>query len=186
MSEAHLQALQGLIEFWFAPENRSAWFNASPQTDAEIRQRFEGVWKSAARGELDGLLSDPSTALAMVILLDQVPLNMYREDKLRYSTADAAVSITRLSLDQGWDDDLGADQKAFLYMPLMHSENMDDQNLSVACYEKAGLDDNARFARHHREIVRRFGRFPHRNHALGRESTPEELEYLASDEAFKA
>ena len=186
MTEHAMPSLGDILDFWFDPENKSAWFKASPEMDEEIRLRFEGLWQQAADGSLNHLIKDASSALAMVILLDQFPLNMYRDDGIRYSTADAAAKITRRAIQAGWDEELGNEQKAFLYMPLMHSEKLVDQDLSIACYEKAGLQENLRFARHHRDIVKRFGRFPHRNQALGRESTPKEQAYLDSKEAFKA
>ena len=96
-----------------------------------------------------------------------------------------AIEVSKWAISRNFEQQLPVDQVAFLYMPLMHSENIDDQNLSVMKFEAAGLKNNARFARHHRAIVERFGRFPHRNEILGRESTQEEIDWLASDEAFK-
>ena len=92
--------------------------------------------------------------------------------------------MAEYAVAHGFDDQLSGAQKAFLYLPFMHSENPEDQDKSVSLFEKAGLTENLKFARHHREIVRRFGRFPHRNSILGRENTPEEIRYLNSKEAF--
>jgi uncharacterized protein (DUF924 family) len=109
---------------------------------------------------------------------------MYRGCPEAFSTADAAVAISRRAITAGFDRELAPEQQAFLYMPLMHSEDIGDQDLAVDLFSTAGLEENLRFARHHREIVRRFGRFPHRNRILGRQSTAEEEAYLASKEAF--
>lgn len=94
------------------------------------------------------------------------------------------MGIARQAIKAGLDDEISKDRVAFLYMPLMHSENMDDQDLAVSSFEKIELEGNLRFAKHHREIVAQFGRFPHRNEALGRDSTSAEIEYLNSDKAF--
>ena len=109
---------------------------------------------------------------------------MYRGTAQAFSTGDDAIRVTRSAVDRGLDAALSDPQKAFLYVPLMHSEQLADQDESVRLYRAAGLANNLRFAEHHRELVRRFGRFPHRNAILGRGSTPEELAYLDSKEAF--
>ena len=123
-------------------------------------------------------------ALALVIVLDQFPLNMYRGEARAFATEALARQVADRALARGYDQELAAVEKAFLYMPFMHSENLMDQDRCVSLYEAAGLEDNLRFARHHREIVRRFGRFPHRNRSLGRSSTAEEEAYLSSKQAF--
>ena len=109
---------------------------------------------------------------------------MYRGQARSFSTEARAIEVVLGAIDQGLDQQAPPEQRAFLYMPLMHSEELTHQDLSVSLFEAAGLASNARFARHHRELIRRFGRFPHRNRALGRDSTAEELAYLASDQAF--
>ncbi len=176
---------QDILDFWYAPEMRSGWFNSTPALDAQIRQRFEPVWEAAVRGELDDWLGSPAGCLALAIILDQFPLNMFRGTAKSFSSEAQAIAVAKQAIAQGFDQHIDAAQLAFLYMPLMHSENLADQELSVELYAAAGLDNNLRFAKHHREIVRRFGRFPHRNAILGRESTPEERDYLNSKEAFK-
>jgi uncharacterized protein (DUF924 family) len=119
-----------------------------------------------------------------VIVLDQFPLNMFRGEAQSYSTGEQALEVAADAVARGLDRELEGERLAFLYMPFMHSENPGDQEQSVALFEAAGLEDNLRFARHHRELIRRFGRFPHRNAILGRPSSAEELAYLASKEAF--
>lgn len=176
---------QTIERFWFADDMRQAWFRSTPTLDAEIRERFHDVWQHAARGELDDWADTPEGALALVVVLDQFPLNMFRDVPEAFSTEAAALAVARRAVDTGFDQALSPERRAFLYMPFMHSEDLADQERAVALFEAARLSDNLRFARHHREIIRRFGRFPHRNGILGRQSTPEEIAYLASKEAFR-
>ena len=123
--------------------------------------------------------------LALAIVLDQLPLNMYRGEARSFSTEAKAISVSKQAIEAGLDNALAKDKVGFLYMPLMHSEALADQQLSVEKFEQAGLQDNARFARHHMGLVERFGRFPHRNAILGRQSSEDEIEYLNSEQAFK-
>jgi uncharacterized protein (DUF924 family) len=176
---------QAIIEFWFTEPVNKHWFNSTQALDDQIRDSYQSLWEQAASGVLDDWKTSPEGCLALVIILDQFPLNMFRGEARSFSTEQQAVAVTKHALELGIDQELPHDQLAFLYMPLMHSESLADQDRSVACFEKAGLQYNLEFARHHREIVRHFGRFPHRNEILGRESTPEERAWLATDEAFK-
>jgi uncharacterized protein (DUF924 family) len=161
------------------------WFNSTPELDNEIRERFESLWREAASGQHDDWLENAEAALALVIVLDQFPLNMFRGQVKSFATEQRAIDICREAIAKGFDQQLPENRLAFLYLPLMHSENIEDQDLSVELFRAAGLKNNLRFAEHHREIIRRFGRFPHRNAILGRDSTAEELNWLASPEAFK-
>lgn len=176
---------QDIIEFWFTPPMSDHWFSATPEIDQTIRSTFEEQWKTAASGRLYPWLQTPEGCLALCILLDQFPLNMYRNQTKSYATEEQAISISKYAIAKGMDKRLPKEQLTFLYMPLMHSESLDDQNKSINLFIKAGLTENAKFARHHQSIIQRFGRFPHRNDLLGRPSTEEEIAYLASDEAFK-
>lgn len=175
---------QTILEFWFSGRVRPLWFRSTPQFDDEIRGRFESTWLAARDGKLTDWEQSAEGALALVILLDQFPLNMYREQGISFSTEAAAREVARRTIDRGWDRGLDEAGKTFLYLPFMHSEKLDDQDRAVALYRAAGMGNNVRFANHHREIVRRFGRFPHRNAALGRECTAEERQWLQSKEAF--
>lgn len=173
-----------IIDFWFSPGMEARWFNSTPALDAEIRERYQSLWESAATGGLDEWRASAQGALALAIVLDQFPLNMFRGTPAAFSTEQRAVAVAKQAVATGYDKQIPGSRRAFLYMPLMHSESMPDQDLSVELFESAGLDENAKFARHHRGIVERFGRFPHRNAILGRESTEEELAYLRSPQAF--
>jgi uncharacterized protein (DUF924 family) len=173
-----------VLAFWFGDGMAGRWFRSTPAIDASIRARFEPLWREAAAGALDHWLEHADGAVALAIVLDQFPLNMFRGRPEAFSTEARAIAVSHRAIARGLDRYLSPERLAFLYMPLMHSERLDDQDLSVRLFEAAGLEENLRFARHHRDLIRRFGRFPHRNAILGRTSTPEEQAYLASDEAF--
>lgn len=173
---------QDILDFWFSPRSRALWFASTPEWDAEIRARYEPLWQRACRGELDTWMESAEGALALVILLDQFPLNMFRGQAAAFASEGRAVAACKRALELGFHHGLAEPQRLFLFMPLMHSEHAEDQDLSLRLFEEAGMD--TRWPRHHRDLVRRFGRFPHRNAILGRPSTPEELDYLASDQAF--
>ena len=173
-----------ILQFWYSEPMASRWFSSTPALDAEIRAKFEPLWRAAAKGRLDDWKNRPEGCLALVIVLDQLPLNMFRGEARSFSTEQQAVDVSKLAIARGYDREIAPGRLGFLYMPLMHSESLADQDLSVKLFEQAGLEGNLRFARHHRELIRRFGCFPHRNAILGRESSREELEYLGSKEAF--
>ena len=175
---------QDVLDFWFEELDRKLWFNSTPDLDNEIRDRFAGVYLAALNDDLPDWENSPSGCLALVILLDQFPLNMYRGKAESFAGEAKSREIARKAIGKKFDLQLAPEQNAFLYMPFMHSENMKDQDLSVSLYENAKLEHNLRYAKHHREIVKQFGRFPHRNKILGRQSTDAEIAYLNSKEAF--
>lgn len=173
-----------ILDFWYAESMRSRWFSSTPALDEEIRNKFENLWASAVAGGLEHWKASPEGCLALVIVLDQFPLNMFRAQEKSFTSEKQAVETCKYAIEQGYDKTIRSDRLSFLYMPLMHSENLTDQDLAVRLFEQAGLEANLRFARHHRELIRKFGRFPHRNAILDRDSSQEELDYLASKEAF--
>ncbi len=170
--------IHDILNFWFADEVAPFWFQSTAEFDAQLKQRYELVWQQAVDGLLDHWQHNPDGALALVIVLDQFPLNMFRGQGKRYSSEAKARTIADFAIDKGFDQQLSAQQQAFLYLPFMHSESITDQQKSIALYDAAGLDVNAKFARHHYDVIKRFGRFPHRNKELNRRSTPEEIAYL--------
>ena len=172
-----------IVDFWFSDTSRKHWFKSTPEFDRELADRFGDLPEQATLGRLDEWADSARGALALVIVLDQLPRNIHRGSAETYRFDARAREVCKQAIDKGLNNQLDGWELGFLYMPLMHSENRDDQELSVRLFTEAALD-NASYAIHHRDIVRRFGRFPHRNRLLGRESTREELEYLASDEAF--
>ena len=174
-----------LLGFWFSDEVSQFWFHSTPEFDQQLRGKYSELWQQAVNGELDSWLDHAEGCVAMVILLDQFPLNMFRGTAESFSSEQQSRDVARHAIENKFDTGLAARQKSFLYMPFMHSENLDDQSLSLQLFDQPGLEENLRFARHHYGIVERFGRFPHRNEILGRQNTEAEVEYLNSKEAFK-
>lgn len=172
-----------IIRFWFAENQRQHWFNASTAFDRLLTDRYDTVLQAAANGDLEDWAQSATGTLALIIVLDQFSRNIHRGTAAAYSNDARACALCKQAIDRRFDESLEGWHKAFMYMPLMHSESLADQDLSVDRFTSAGLD-NARYALHHRDIIRRFGRFPHRNRILGRTSSAEELAYLDSDEAF--
>jgi uncharacterized protein (DUF924 family) len=175
---------QEILDFWFSDEVRKLWFNSTPEFDALLRERFEAIWTRASCGELDDWLQSAAGCLALIIVLDQFPLNMFRGQAQSFASEAQSREVAQVAIDKGFDQDLDLRSRAFLYMPFMHSEELVDQQRALQLFAQPGLEDNLRFARHHHDIVRKLGRFPHRNKALGRESSEAEIEYLNSKEAF--
>lgn len=180
-----------LLAFWFAdgPDTmRKAWFTVDPAFDESLRARFSGLSEAAAEGRLNGLAATPAGALALCLLLDQLPRNLHRGSARSFSTDAAAREVARGAvLRDRHDLALTTVQRVFLYLPFEHSEDLADQDLSVALFE--GLRDDPRhaapdgtiaYAWQHRAVIARFGRFARRNAALGRESTDAERAYLAT------
>ncbi len=173
-----------VLDFWFSKPVKKLWFKSTPEFDTEIRNKFHRLWKFAKEKQLSDWEKSANGCLALVIVLDQFPLNMFRGNAKSFSTEADAIQISHLAISKSFDEVLDSTRLPFLYMPLMHSENIEDQNLSVELFSKKGLENNLRFAKHHRDIIKKFGRFPHRNLILNRTSTTEELEYLKSPQAF--
>ncbi len=169
-----------IIEFWFAPGMAEKWFEQDPALDREVRERLGGLYQKAAAGEFQDWRQTPEGCVALLVLLDQVPRNVFRGDPRTYATDEMARAVTGHALDQGFDAELTQDQRGILYLPLLHSESLEDKERAVALTR--ALTENPDFhkwAVHHRDIVARFGRFPPRNAILGRPNTPEEDAFLA-------
>lgn len=173
-----------VINFWFAPKVQPWWFAATPAFDATLRAQFLETYRVAAAGQFADWAATAEGALALTLVLDQFPLNMFRGQPASFATEAAARVVADQAMARGFDQALPPEQRPFLYLPFMHSETWADQERSVALYQQPGLEEGLRFARHHAELIHRFSRFPHRNAILGRPSTPEEHTYLASPEAF--
>ncbi|HTN27053.1 MAG TPA: DUF924 family protein [Burkholderiales bacterium] len=167
---------QSVLDFWFrGNEERKEWFQKDPAFDDEIRARFLPLYEEAARGALAAWKHSPRECLALIILLDQFPRNMFRGDARTYATDALALDAARHAVAAGYDRALSEVERTFIYLPFEHSENLADQETALRLF--AG-HANYEWARKHWEIVRRFGRFPHRNAILGRQSTPAEIEFL--------
>jgi uncharacterized protein (DUF924 family) len=172
------------LKFWFSEAVKPYHFRSTPEFDNLLKEKFLKLWEQAKEHQLDGWMESKEGCLALTIILDQFPLNMFRGQVESFSTEQQSREVATHAIRLGYDELLADDQCGFLYLPFMHSESLLDQDYSVALFEKAGMSENLKWAKHHREIVRRFGRFPHRNKILGRRSSSEELAYLNSDEAF--
>jgi uncharacterized protein (DUF924 family) len=166
---------EDVLGFWFAAPAR--WWKKDPVFDTEIRDRFLALHEAVDRGEHEAWLETPRGALAYVIVLDQFSRNMFRGSARSFASDTRARAASRRAVDRGDDRALSDDERPFLYMPFMHSEDLADQDRCSALFA-ALRPDQARFAEMHRDIIRRFGRFPHRNGLLGRQSTSEEEEFL--------
>ena len=166
-----------VLDFWFGLD-RKYWFRKDAAFDAEIRARFLPLYERAAAGQLAEWTGAPRSCLALVILLDQFGRNMFRGSARAFAADPLALEAARAIVGAGWDASYTAEQRSFAYLPFEHSESLADQERCCALMKPLG-EELYRYAERHREIIARFGRFPHRNAALGRESTPEEIEFLA-------
>jgi uncharacterized protein (DUF924 family) len=171
-------AAQDLLDFWFSSETKPNWFTTSDGFDNEVRQRFGILHEAAASGQLDDWAETPEGALALILLLDQVPRNMFRGSALAFATDGKALELAKKAVIRGLDIGLQKDERLFLYLPFEHAEDLAAQDEAVRLIEALGDDDYTRYAHAHRETIRRFGRFPYRNAALQRPSTTEELAFL--------
>lgn len=196
-------AVHEVLAFWFgtcpptdaaAVSVRAQWFTKSETFDAQIRERFGSTIEAGLKGELDQWASEPLGWLALLIVLDQFTRNVYRGTAQSFAGDAAALRWAEQGNSQGWDQELPLMARAFAYLPLEHAEDMDRQDASVSAFQALVADaESARahedilgtarsyldYAERHRDVVRSFGRFPHRNPILGRVSTPAEVEYLA-------
>jgi uncharacterized protein (DUF924 family) len=167
-----------VLTFWFAPGQSDRWYEKDAAFDAEIRQRFLPTYEAACSGYLDGWREGAESLLALIIVLDQFPRNMFRGSPRAFAFDAQVARCTREGIERGLDAALSEAQREFFCMPLMHSESLSDHDL----LRERGLGDT-RYALQHREIIARFGRYPHRNAVLGRDSTPEEESYLMGPHA---
>jgi uncharacterized protein (DUF924 family) len=166
-----------VLDFWFSQVGASRWFAKSADLDGEIRERFLALYESLVAGEFQDFPT-PRVALAAVLALDQFPRNMFRDSPRAFAGDPMARHIAREAIDRGFDAGLEGEQQLFLYLPFEHSEDRADQALSCELIGRIGNDYWTKYAEAHQAIIDRFGRFPHRNAALGRTSTREELELL--------
>ncbi|MBO6717968.1 MAG: DUF924 domain-containing protein [Rhizobiaceae bacterium] len=173
-----------VLKFWFEELTQKDWFAGGDELDAKIRDRFAELHAKLAKGAPPEARTDPETALAAVIVLDQFSRNMFRKKPEAFAADSVALDIARGALDAGLDAKLPEDRRWFLYMPFMHSEVLTDQERCVDLFKQTGGEDSIKYAVEHRDIIARFGRFPHRNRALGRESTPDELAFLEGHEGY--
>jgi uncharacterized protein (DUF924 family) len=169
-----------ILRFWFDDHGDADWFGGGPAFDAEVAGHFS-EWHEALSGQpVDAFLTDAETALAAIILFDQVPRNAFRDTAIAFSTDHLALAISRRAVELGFDAGLDRNKRLFLYLPFEHSEDIDDQRISVRLI--SGLKDQRllQFAMDHKAMIERFARFPHRNKALGRADRSGEAEVVAA------
>lgn len=172
-----------ILDFWLNEVGPSKWYGGGADLDAEIRSRFEGSLEEAKSGACGLWLTYPVGTLAYIILTDQLPRNMYRDDAKAFDSDRSARAASKIAITRDWDLKIAEPARQFFYMPLLHSENLIDQDRAVRLFcarmPETG-HSNLLHAKVHREIIRKFGRFPYRNQSLGRSSTSAEQEFLDS------
>jgi len=178
-------SIEPVLDFWFGPQagaSRPEWFQKSERFDAQIRERFGALHEQAAAGGLVEWEAAPRSALALLVVLDQFSRNLHRNDARAFAQDARALRVATAMVERGWDRELLPVQRQFVYLPFEHAEDLADQDRAMALFgELVGYPETAdlvQWAEKHRVIIRRFGRFPHRNAALGRASTPEEVAFL--------
>lgn len=173
-----------VLDFWFGELAQEERFGGAAEVDAKIRDRFGALYDTLSKTCPPEAMTDARTALATVIVYDQFPRNMFRRRPEAFATDALAVQVARNALDKGFEAELGPEERAFLYMPFMHSEVLADQERCVDLFKSTGNEEALKYAIEHRDIIARFGRFPHRNRALGRASTGDEAEFLKTHDGY--
>ncbi|WP_281981932.1 DUF924 family protein [Thalassorhabdomicrobium marinisediminis] len=170
-----------VLSFWVDEVGPKGWYDVDPALDATIRDRFEETWRKARDGGCSTWQTSSKAALAYIVVMDQFPRNMFRGEAKAFSTDKAARAASKVSIDRNWDQKINGPERQFFYLPLMHSENLIDQDRAVRLFKSRmpeGGTSSLRHARAHRAVIRKFGRFPYRNEALGRKNTAMEEEWL--------
>jgi uncharacterized protein (DUF924 family) len=178
LSEPDREWVENVLGFWFGLDP-AQWWKADPALDEQIRERFGKLRDEKRALPAESFLGDPRTALAAVVLFDQFPRNMFRGLAEQFATDPLALAVAWQAVQRGLDEQLSKDERAILYMPFQHSEDVDDQRQSLLLFTELGDDFLLGYARKHHDIVAKFGRFPHRNAILGRQ--PRDAEIKAGD-----
>ena len=170
-----------VLTFWFEDTKTQQWFQVNPDFDAKIRDEFEDLYKAAREGLCEDWKNDPDGCLALCLVLDQFPRNMYRDTPQAFATDKQALLIAKHAISKGFDQVLKPIKRRFIYLPYEHSENINDQRTCVELFESMKDEDplGYEYAVKHLRVIEKFNRFPHRNSILGRDNTSEEDEYLA-------
>lgn len=184
-----MSQVEEILNFWFGlPDEqgygsaRQFWFTQDPEFDLKVQTRFQKDYELAASGKLNDWKNSPQSCLALIILLDQFPRNMFRGEAKSFATDCQALEVAKHAVDRGFDRELLPLQRCFIYLPFEHSENIENQHLAVELFnqlrEYPECNEAINYSIQHLKVIERFGRFPHRNKILGRETTPEEAEFL--------
>ena len=177
MSDARESTPDDVLDFW-REAGRDRWYRQDDMFDVEVYRRFLDLWQQAAAGELSAWEATDEGALALTIVLDQFPRNIFRHDARAYASDRQARDVAARAIDRGTDTRIDAALLEFLYVPFMHSEDLPDQQRCIELFGGTANTENKEYAEQHADIIRRFGRFPHRNRILGRDTTPEEQAFL--------
>lgn len=172
---------ENVLNFWLDEKSPSDWYKSDETLDQEIRDRFEATWDAAMEGKFGLWLTYPSGALAYIILMDQFSRNMFRGTCKAFASDKSALAAAKVAIDRGWDMRIDEPARQFFYLPLMHSENLCDQERCIRLMKERMPESgksNLLHAKAHREVIRRFGRFPYRNDALSRRFTAPEKAYV--------
>ena len=175
---------QDVLTFWFVETSEEQWFTKNDAFDETLRERFLAVYEDASAGRTAEWRSTPEGRLAEILVLDQFARNMFRDTPRAFAADEMALSLARGAVANGDDLTLEPHLRKFVYMPYMHSESIEAHDEAAKLFEDLGDESSIRYERLHREIIERFGRYPHRNELLGRPSTPEELEFLKTNPGF--
>jgi len=167
-----------IARFWFDEIDTSLWFKKNEAFDQQLRERFSTVHRAAVQGELYSWRRQPEGRLAEIIVLDQFSRNMFRDSAQAFACDNVALVLSQVAIDAGDDQRVDSSHRAFMYMPFMHSESPLIHEQAVTLFSQPGMERNLEFELKHKAIIDRFGRYPHRNAVLGRDSTDEELEFL--------
>ncbi len=169
---------QQILDFWFTELTPKHWFRKDPTLDGEIASRFGDTLIAAARGETADWRREPRGRVAEILVLDQFSRNVYRDTPGAFAQDPVALTLAQELISRGEDETLPLIQRIFVYMPFMHSESRVIHDHALRLFDQPGMEDQLDYEQRHRAIIERFGRYPHRNAMLGRESTPEEREFL--------
>lgn len=174
-----------ILDFWFVQTQPQQWFQVNETFDALITEKFEDAYNEAVSGQYDEWQNSADGALALIVLLDHMPRNMYRGTPKAFASDKKALIVSKFAVSKGLDQVHSAQKRRFIYLPFEHSENLNDQRRAVELFEKIKGDApmGYEYALRHMDVIDKYGRFPHRNEILGRDNTPEEDEYLSHEGA---
>ena len=175
---------QDVLSFWFDELTPEQWFKTVPAVDDAIHTRFTTTHSAASRGELFDWRETANGRLAEIIVLDQFSRNLYRDDPRSFASDTVALVLAQEAIAVGDDQKIPQEHKAFLYMPFMHAESLPMHEIAEKLFDGPGMENNLNSLRSHSKVLQRFGRYPHRNAALGRTSTAEEIEFLKDGRGF--
>jgi len=167
-----------ILKFWFEEIGHSQWWTKNDEVDQQIRERFAEIHQKAIRCELFDWRKDAAGRLAEIIVLDQFSRNLFRDSPLSFANDSLALGLSQEAISVGADQSLSPIQRSFLYMPFMHSESLIIHEIAMDLYKKNGIQSNLDFEIKHQEVIKKFGRYPHRNKILGRASTRAEIDFL--------